>query len=201
MIRRLVNHENPEGRETPLLLLADLRLLDPIIEIVYVGERMWWVGRVDPNTERTRRGETILKQMLALDDYLRERPTIMRNIMLGRLLQQGFARIEMYRDCGDPSGEVEVEWFDSHGKQDWYRTTILADIKERYHAFERDGGEAKVAERMAFTDGTLNEEASGKAMREYIVNDGLAHYRREVRNRVVFGHGGMTGGASRLLTP
>lgn len=200
-MRRLVQHTNPEARETPMLLLADLRQIDPTMEIVYVGERMWWVGRVEPNEVREERGRFMLSQLDALDEHLKDRPSIARSIIYGKLLIQGFARIEMYFDCGDPSGEVEVEWFNGH-KPERYRTTILADIKERYAAFERDGGEAAFARRLRETDGSIEKEQSDANFREYLVNDGLAHYRREVRNRVTFGFGGQTGGAGRtLVTP
>lgn len=197
-MQRLVEHQNPEGRATPLLLLADLRQLDPTIEIVYVGERMWWVGRVDKTDVRRDKGLLMLQELNALDDHLKDRPSVARSILYAKLLVQGFARIEIYYDCGDPSGEVEVEWFEGV-KPQRYRTTILADITQRFAAFERDGGEAVFQQRLAETDGTQTRAKSDAAFREYLVNDGLAHYRREVRNRVQFGHGGMTGGAGKLL--
>lgn len=197
-MKRLVNHSNPEGRETPLLLLAELRAIDETMEIVYVGERMWWIGRVVPTDLRRDRGLLMLSQLDALDGVHKDRPSVQRSIAYAKLLVQGFARIEIYHDCGDPSGEVEVEYFEGI-KPLRYRTTILADIKERCAAFERDGGEAAFARRLAETDGTNKKAESDASLREYLVNDGLAHYRREVRNRVQFGHGGMTGGAGKLL--
>jgi hypothetical protein len=200
-MRRLVEHQNPEGRETPMLLLADLRQIDATMEIVYAGERVWWVGRVTRNDVREERGRLMLGQLEALDDYLKDRPSVARSILYGKLLIQGFARIEMYTDCGDPSWTVQVEWFNGH-RSEWYHTTILDDIRERCQAFERDGGEAAFQRRLRETDGTATKEASDANIKEYLVNDGLAHYRREVRNRVTFGYGGMTGGAGRtLVTP
>lgn len=197
MTQRLVHHDNPEGRQTPLLLLSMLRAMDPQIELVYVGRGVWWLGGVRPNAERARKGEMILKQMEALQIASRSVPSIQQNIMLGKLLLQGFARIATYFCQGDPTAEVVVE----HGTPWAFRGTILADFTERHSNFLH---RQKELEQAAVDDanGVAEKAASDAEFKEYLATEGLANYRREIKNRVTFGYGGQTGGAGRLiLTP
>lgn len=176
-----------EGRVAPALLVAALRAIDPNAELIHVGDGHWWLGVVTPSNHREQQGEVILK-------FERERgdEANPRNIMLGLLLREGFARINGYRTDGDPSGDV-VDY-------DGNKTTILADFQERDYWWNFDGGKAKVKERLhAASDANEMEEARAMSL-EYAINDGRSHFRREMKDRKTFGFGGMTGGAGRIIT-
>ena len=200
MPERLVQFENAEARPTPLLLLAELRTIDPRAELVYVGGGDWWLGAINPNDERTRKGQLILQQMDALDGVIREKPSIRRNIMLGRLLVQGFARIAVYHAVGEPSGTVTV----LHGTPDAYETTMYRDFEERDTVYRHEEKRRQAFEHaQAEVNGVARKEAGDAVLRQYILNDGREHWHREIRNRVSFGYGGMTGGQghSGLILP
>lgn len=191
-MRRLVQHDNPEARETPILLLGALQAIDPNVDLVYVGDQTWWLGSVatgEAYHARRRKGELILSQMDALDRVMWERPSIQRNIMLGKLALQGFARIEAYRGP-DPSGVVTV----GMGTAFAYDTTILRDFQvrhDRWHAADR--GESAMRERLAETSSDARRAAARVALQHYLETDGRAHYRAEFGNRRQFGYGGATG--------
>lgn len=221
---RLVHVEAIEGREPPLLLLTDLRMIDPTIELVYFGEyvdlrnetpvqdsdgRMvmraedqsaprrqgrWRLGSVRPNQERAKRGEAILKFEETRDPHRRN----MRNVLLGRLLLQGFSQIEEYIGP-DPLGEMLV----SPGP-DEYRTTILEDFRQRDAAWRRDQGDKIVEQRLIAGSAEERQRQNELLLKDYLANDGREHYRRVVRGRIMSGVGGVTGGsrsASGLILP
>lgn len=190
MTRRLVTHENPEGRQTPLLLLAELRVLEPLIELVYFGGNDWRLGAVRPTTRRWRAGQIILAQQADLPDRHRNP----KNIMLGRLYVQGFAQIAQYTDFGDPSGEVLDADLDE-------RCTILANFTRRDH-------NARTAPEETFQAGL--DEAGGASRKaeaearfhDTLGNDVRGHYRREMHGHTSFGYGGQTGGRGKhIITP
>jgi len=185
MVHRLVRHENPEGRPTPLLLLASLRELDPLIELVYFGERDWRLGAVRPTDIRYQAAQAILAQQHRLG--VNANP---KSVMLGRLLEQGFAQIAMYRDFGDPAGEVE----DVELKE---RCTILANFTRR-HQNASDRREAVFADALAESGG---QSRRAKAEYDYhdALNDKRGHIAREMRGKTTFGYGGMTGGRGKLV--
>jgi hypothetical protein len=189
MTRRLVTHQNPEGRETPLLLLAQLRTIDETLELVYFGKRDWRLGSVKPNDERTFRGDRILAFEDARDPVHRNP----KNLYLGALLKEGFAQIAQYFDMGDPSGAVK----DAHGNI----TTIFEDMQQRQQAWTIDGGEDAFKQSFAVTIGDEKKAEAEATMKQYVATDGRAHYHREMRNRVMFGPAGMTGGSGRIITP
>lgn len=198
-MKRLVHHTNPEARVTPLILLASLRDIDPLVELVYAGERIWWLGAVRPNEVRAKKGQFILDQMLALDNHHHERPTIARNIMLGKLAIQGFALIERYDDHGDPAGRVTV----AAGTPSEYDCNMVEDFRERDAAWRRDGGERNAQAKLDHALGKHIEAEAQAQFDQYLAADGRDHYRREVRNRVQFGYAGQTGGGGHplILTP
>lgn len=194
-MERLVHHTNPEARPTPMLVLSALREIDREIELVYAGDQLWWLGSVRANSERRRAGEVILSQLARLDDHLKDRPSVARSIMLGKLALQGFALIESYRDHGDPSGVVTVA-FDTPLA---YETTILDDFRARDEAWRRDQGAGVVAERYGITRGNEREARAAAQFDAYLATDARDHYRRELRGRTTFGYGGMTGGGGHSL--
>lgn len=184
MVARLVAHVNPEARETPLLLLAQLREIDPNVELVYAGGGTWWLGCVRPNEMRRLTGEFILAK-----EMQRDVPNP-RNVMLGHLALEGFARIQAYTCDGDPSCDLVT---DAEG----YVCNIVEDFRERDAHWRHDQGKQVFAERMAASTNDAQRREHEALMREYLRTDGRAHYRREIRGRVQFGPGGMTGGSGR----
>lgn len=169
---RLVRFQNAETVETPLGLLAELRTIDPTIELVYVGDRWWWLGAVRENSERRKAGEFILSM-----EQKRDKPNP-KNVMLGRLLVQGFARIQAYQVFGDVAGPV----FDAEG----HETTILEDLRERDFHYRKDQGEAVFEERMDQSEkGPERRELEAKR-RTWLTNDIRAEFRRVTRNRTTF---------------
>lgn len=188
-VPRLVRHENPEGRETPLLLLASLRELDPEIELVYFGGHDWRLGAVRPTDIRYAAGQRILARQAKLG--VRANP---KSVMLGHLLTQGFAQIAMYRDYGDPAGEVlDVDLGE--------RCTILANFSRRhFNAINRR--EETFAAALAESGGKSRKDQAHREFMDKLHTDVRSHFAREVRGRTTFGPGGQTGGRGRMiLTP
>ena len=191
MTRRLVQFDNAEARPTPLLLLADLRMIDPEVELVYVGEGRWWVLSYRPNDERTRKGKLILQQMEALQVMDQQHPTIQRHTALAKLLIQGFARVVEYWAAGDPSGVCTI----LRGDADEYQQLMVEDFRERDFVFRsEERRKAAEARMIAQVTGAEEKAESDANFRDYILNDGRAHWHRQIRNRVQFGYGGVTGG-------
>jgi hypothetical protein len=187
-MQRLVTFENAEARPTPLVLLGELRRIDETVELVYPGDGRWWLGAVRLTDSRVKRGENILAFEATRDHPNR------RNIFLGKLAIQGFALIATYHGA-DPAGVVTVDPGDKYE----YQTTILEDFRERDAAWRRDGGERAFDAKLQRTLGTARTAEREAEMQAYTASDGRDHYRREVRNRVTFGPGGMTGGPGRIL--
>jgi hypothetical protein len=176
-----------EGRYPPPLLLAALKSIDPRAELFHAGGGHWWLGVVIPNEHREQQGRVILK-------FEKERGNQAnpRNILLGHLLVEGFARINGYEVAGDPSETVKA--------YDGYYCSILEDFRERDYWWNKDGGKQAVAAKLDESANGPAKRESEAAMLEYTITDGRAHYNREVKNRVQFGHGGMTGGTGRIIT-
>lgn len=182
MTHRLVRHENPEGRLTPLLLLAELRTIDPVAELVYFGGNDWRLGAVRPTAQRERSGRNILAQQARLSDAHKSA----KNIMLGHLLTQGFAQIAKYQDFGDVSATVlDVDLNE--------RCTILENFRRR-DWFARHEREETFTAALAASSGVEEREASQHRTMDRLHNDIRAHFRREIKGRTQFGHGGQTGG-------
>lgn len=194
MIRRLVQHSSPDGRETPLLLLGALREIDPSVELCHFGGRDWRLGSVKEGKSRDWRAIKAAQMVDALDRAKSSGKKISpKNYLLAHLLKQGFAQIASYFDFGDPSGTVE----DADGNL----TTIVEDFRQRDAHYRRDQGEQVVhAAAVAAGEGAKKQEQDQK-FADYMHADGRDHYNREVRGRVQFGVGGMTGGRGRLLVP
>lgn len=188
-VDRLVRFSNAEARATPLLLLAQLREIDATAELVYVGHGTWWLGAVRTNDERRKSGEFILAF-----ESKRTNPNP-RNVMLGQLLLEGFARIQAYDCAGDPSVDKVVD-------ADGYVCSIVEDFRARDRAWHEDQGRAVFKERLAESAGEPKKKAADLMLRDYLRNDGREKYRREIRDRVMFGAAGMTGGSiSRRTLP
>lgn len=183
-MKRLVTHLNPEAKETPLLLLGELRDIDPTIELVYAGTGRWWLGAVSDNAERRERAERMMAQINALQKWQQAA----RTVMLCKLNMQGFALIETYHG-NDPTGTVLV-----NPGPDEYHTTMLEDFRWRDAEWRRDQGSSHVKQRVLDTLGEEARREGDAKMKEYLANDGRDHYRRIMRGRVSMGFGGSTGG-------
>lgn len=193
-MKRLVTHQNPEGKETPFLLLGELRSIDPQVELVYAGERRWWLGAVSDNAERRERAERMMAQIERLQKWQQAA----RTVMLCKLNLQGFALIETYHG-DDPSGTVLV-----NPGPDEYHTTILDDFCWRDAEWRRDQGSSHVKQRLLDTLGEAERKESDAKIKEYLANDGRDHYRRIMKGRITAGYGGVTGGeraVSGLIIP
>jgi hypothetical protein len=173
-MRRLVQHENLQ--DTPLGLLSRLREIDPEVEFLHAMGDLWWLGSVrttGPGYQiRRRAGERILESES-------KRPTPNpRNVLLGKLLLQGFVLIAKYTCKGDPEvGPV----YDPEG----YECNVVQDFAERDAAWRRDQGEAAATRRLGFAEA---ERAKQDAiMHDKLLTDGRDAYLRSQRNRVVFG--------------
>lgn len=193
--RRLVTHDNPEARITPLLLLADLREIDPTAELLYAGEQRWWLGCVNESDERRQRAEHIL----AFYDSIDPVKWNMRTLMLAKVNIQGFGLIEAYFG-NDPSGTMTV-----NPGPDEYKTTILEDFRWRDAEWRRDGGVSAVQRRLYETLHEAERKEAEAKMKDFLANDGRDQYRRIMKGRVMMGvnptSGGSTGGAKALILP
>ncbi len=180
-MERLVQHENPEARPTPTLLLAELRTIDPTVELVYAGTGIWWLGAVADIAERKQMAEHMMSDIERLQAWQRTA----RTVMLCKLNLQGFALIEAYHGP-DPAGTVKV----NPGPDEYY-TTIVEDFRERDAHFRRDHGRRVMETRLDETmRGPQRREAEAK-VKEYLYTDGRDRYRREFRNRVTVGAAGL----------
>lgn len=186
-----------EDKAAPPALLAQLRAIDPTVELVHFGGGDWRLGAVMLTDERVASGEAILGQLLK--QPLRDRN--IKTVLLGMLSIQGFAQIEKYfASTGDISGTVYVEG-GLDGKEG-YLCTVLEDFRERDHAWRKDQGAAKFAERLYLTSNEPARVENEKQRQEWLRTDGRDHYNREVRNRKTFGYGGgETGGTGKIILP
>lgn len=190
-VTRLVSHENPEARATPLLLLAALRDIDPTTELVYFGERDWRVGAVRNGEARDFRAKKGDQMLDALDRAraIGHKPSP-KSFMLAHLLKQGFAQVAQYEDHGDPSGVVTCKTGDHDSD---YETTILEDFRQRDWWYRKDQGEAKLLEAAALSAGDPQQIEANAKMTDYLHTDGRDHYARTMRGRIQSGVGGVTG--------
>lgn len=186
-----------EDKAAPPALLAQLRAIDPTVELVHFGGGDWRLGAVMLTDERVASGEAILGQLLK--QPVRDRN--IKTVLLGMLSIQGFAQIEKYfASTGDISGTVYVEG-GLDGKEG-YLCTVLEDFRERDHAWRNDQGAAKFAERLYLTSNEPARVENEKQRQEWLRTDGRDHYNREVRNRKTFGYGGgETGGTGKIILP
>lgn len=181
-----------EGQECPPELLSRLREIDETAELIHFGGGDWRLGAVNLTDVRTKDGGLMLKTMQDQKDHRAIEPDP-RNVLLARLVMQGFAQIERYTATMGISNTVT----DSEGTP----CTVLEDFRARDHAWRKDQGESVFQKRLIATTGEADRAAHDEEMREFIRTDGRSHYRREIRNRVQFGASGMTGGGGRIILP
>lgn len=185
-MKRLITVPGVGGREPPPDLLRQLREIDAAAELFHVGEGVWWLGCVLLTEQRVKDGANIL-----YNEEKRDFPNP-RNVLLGKLAQQGFARIQAYTEIGGgPDGPVHDE--------EKTATSIVEDFRARDWAWKNDP-ETAFKRRLAASD--LNSERVEKEgqLLEWLRTDGRAMYRREIRHRVSFGPGGVTSGGAEKIT-
>lgn len=187
-IERLVRYEHPDALDTPTLLLAELRTIDPTVELVYAGEGRWWLGAVSDNHERRRRAEIMMAQLehaerhiLSGEERAADRKLSPRTVMLCKLNLQGFALIETYHGR-DPHGTMLV-----NPGPDQYYCSMVEDFRERDACWRRDQGKAKFTERLLASMEEPERLEAEAQMKEYLATDGRDQYRREFRNRITVG--------------
>lgn len=179
-VARLVHYEHPGAIDTPLLLLADLREIDPLVELVHAGDQRWWLGAVSDNAERRARAELMMKQLEALE----RAQQFSRTVMLCKLQLQGFALIETYIGP-DPTSTMRVE----DGEHSYF-CSIVEDFRERDAHWRRDQGSEAVKRRLLTTMREPERLEAEAKMKEYLYNDGRDHWRKHMRNRVQVGYEG-----------
>jgi len=113
----------PELREPPPALLAQLREIDPLAELIYVGEGEWWLGVVKPNTFRRAQGDALLGRewRKSVKDW--------QQLRYGQLMRQGFAFCGTWVIEGEPDGRIvndfrESTWLWAHDR-DRVEDTLL----------------------------------------------------------------------------
>lgn len=131
------NHVRIAGqRECSWQLLADLREIDPTVDLHYLGNGVWVLGSVRPNKHRYVQAGRLLR-----DGH--DRSTWMRR--LWELTIYGFARVGVYQIQGEADSRIVTDF----RQKDWrYR-------HEREVAFD---------EAMADADGTNELEWRKKLM-------------------------------------
>lgn len=92
----------PSLREPPEYLLRELREMDPVYDMHYLGDGRWAVGRVVPNSERARIASNI-KRTIAAHPGL---PRATARYRLVELAERGFGFVAFYEFLGEPTGEI-----------------------------------------------------------------------------------------------
>ena len=160
-------------RETPAGLLAKLREIDPDIEFVAVKPDTWWLGSVSRNEIRREMGERILA-----NEARRAAPNPM-NVILGKLTIEGFARIQSYSCNGNPETDSAI---DADGN---FVPSILADFRERHFNWTKDQGAEIVKRRAAISAGQDKAETAEALLRDKLLTDGRAEFRRVNTGRII----------------
>jgi hypothetical protein len=91
----------PQSRDFPSALRSQLRAIDPVAEVVYVGDGRWLLGRVVWSSERNRKGTRLLRW-----EHTMKVDPDPDNLRVGRLAQQGFGTIAEYRIQGEPDARI-----------------------------------------------------------------------------------------------
>lgn len=96
----------PTFREPPADVLANLRNIDPTIELVYMGGGAWALGSLERNGIRDRVGARKVAMATTARPATKQAARRIRAMLWeGRLLQQGFGLIETFK--GEPDSRIE----------------------------------------------------------------------------------------------
>lgn len=195
MTHRLVHFQNAESQETPLILLGELRSIDPATELVYFGGGDWRLGVVRRiNLDEFQAKASRIRAEIEKLSVRQQRRNV-KTVWMADLTAQGFVQIVQYWG-NDPTGEVTV---DRGVPTSEYQTSIVEDWRWRTAEYLRDGGEANFAARLRHSDGTVRREEKDRLTQEWLHTDGRDKYNRVVRDRKMFGSAGMTGGVEGSL--
>lgn len=137
------NHVDiPGERSCDWRLLADLRALDPELDLHYVGEGAWALGAVRWTVHRYRQAARRLEAGALTPASYR----------LAALALRGFAKIGLYRIQGEPTSEIvldfkEREWRYRHGRDREFEEKLKHSSghyrRERMHKSMLDEIEAR----------------------------------------------------------
>lgn len=167
----------PVERETPADLVARLREIDPTTELLSAGDDQWWLGSVtaDPSYTAVRRqtGERLLRIEGA---RVNANP---RNVLLARLLTEGWVRIALYRCAGDPSQEPVRD-------EDGDEVNLVADFAARDWLYRHGVAASIVAAKLRHNTGEAGIEAAHARIDDDVLSDARAEYRNAVRGRRFF---------------
>jgi hypothetical protein len=89
-------------REPPEAILRELRELDPVYDLHYLGDGRWVVGRVVLNNERIATARN-MKRNIARNPHL---PHQEKRLRMAELAEYGFGVVAFYKFQGEPTGEL-----------------------------------------------------------------------------------------------
>jgi hypothetical protein len=116
-----------EGVERPPDdLLRRLREIDPHVELLGVGNGIWWLGRVSDNQHRRRIATNILKQTRVVEKNRWVR-------LNARLALRGFAMVSDWQ--GEPNSRILLDF----QRKDWKVRTGIADLEFEERLLVSDG--------------------------------------------------------------
>ena len=151
----------PGRRECRWQLLTDLREIDPLADLHYLGEGIWVMGPVKPNKFRYAQAGQILTGG-------HDRSTWMRRMW--ELGLYGFTRINSYHIQGEPDSR------------------ILHDLRVRDFLY-RHNRERTFDDALARADGTIETEARKKMMMDEMEARTLDSFGNFFRGRTSFDMG------------
>jgi hypothetical protein len=140
----------PQAREAPEHVRRGLRLLDPTAEVIYMGDGVWLVGTVRPNTVRRGIAERRLNTFVrAVSGGKRMSKRGIRKARAELLALQGFQPISEWH--GDISGRViedfiRSRWLMEHTSDDELFRQMDAEtdaLKEQARKEMQDEGRAR----------------------------------------------------------
>lgn len=109
-------------RDPPEDLLRELRLVDPLIDLHYLGEGVWIVGRVVPNAERAAIGGKMKRRREHIEGFS------FSHLAVPELTYQGFGAFALHTIQGEPDSRIVTD----ARERDWrYRNRARLEFEER----------------------------------------------------------------------
>lgn len=116
-----------EGLERPPDdLLRRLRAITPTLELIGIGEGIWWLGRVEWNRDRYTKSVSLLKGSLAIEKNRWVR-------LQAKLAIRGFGKISEWQ--ATPNSRILLDW----QRKDWKERHNLLDAEFEDRLLESDG--------------------------------------------------------------
>lgn len=123
-IRPLIELEGVE--RPPDDLLRRLREITPTLELLGIGNDIWWLLRHEHNRERYRKSVEILRTSLAVEKNRWVR-------LQAKLAIRGFGKISEWQ--GNPDSRILLDW----QRKDWKERHGLLDAEFEARLLESDG--------------------------------------------------------------